>query len=65
MKDQVSFGDQVININGTSLSNCPMSQIAIEEIMKLFPEIQDILLLKRTIREKNRNQKRKIDFKTI
>ena len=32
MKDKVAFGDQVININGTSLDDCPMSQMAVEDI---------------------------------
>ena len=33
MKDKVSFGDQVININGTSLSGLPMSQLEVDKIM--------------------------------
>ena len=65
MKDQVSFGDQVININGTSL-NCPMSQIAIEEIMNAILGDTGYIIIKKDNQErKNRNQKRKIDFKTI
>ncbi|WP_065217946.1 MULTISPECIES: aspartyl protease family protein [Butyricimonas] len=33
MKDEVSFGDQVVDINGTSLANLPMSQLEIDKIM--------------------------------
>ena len=59
MKDQVSFGDQVININGTSLSNCPMSQIAIEEIMNAIPGDTGYIIIKKgQSGEKNRNQKK-------
>ncbi len=47
MKDQVSFGDQVININGTSLSNCPMSQIAIEEIMNAIGGDTGYIIIKK------------------
>ena len=57
MKDQVSFGDQVININGTSLSNCPMSQIAIEEIMNAIPGDTGYIIIKKD------NQERKIEIK--
>lgn len=37
MKNKVAFGDQVVNINGTSLKDYPMSQIAVEEIMNAIP----------------------------
>lgn len=33
MKGEVSFGDQVVDINGTSLANLPMSQLEIDKIM--------------------------------
>ena len=37
MKEKVSVGDEVININGSSLEQCPMSQSAVEEMMNNIP----------------------------
>lgn len=52
MKDKVAFGDQVININGTSLKDCPMSQIAIEDIMNAIPGDTGYIIVKKDNQEK-------------
>lgn len=57
MKNQVSFGDQIVNINGTSLKNCPMSQIAVEEIMNAIPGNTGYIIVKKD------NQEKKIEIK--
>lgn len=57
MKDRVSFGDQVININGTSLKNCPMSQISVEEIMNAIPKDTGYIIVKKD------NMEKKIEIK--
>lgn len=57
MKDKVTFGDEVVNINGTSLKDCPKSQMAVEEIMNAIPgETAYIILLKD-------NQEKRIEIK--
>lgn len=57
MKDKVAFGDEVVNINGTSLKNCPKSQMAVEEIMNAIPgETAYIIILKN-------NQEKRIEIK--
>ena len=57
MKDRVSFGDQVININGTSLKNCPMSQVFVEEIMNAIPKDTGYIIVKKD------NMEKKIEIK--
>lgn len=52
MKDKVAFGDQVININGTSLDNCPMSQIVVEEIMNAITGDTGYIIIKKDNQEK-------------
>lgn len=52
MKDKVAFGDQVININGTSLENCPMSQIVVEEIMNAITGDTGYIIIKKDNQEK-------------
>lgn len=57
MKDIVSFGDEVVNINGTSLKDCPPSQIVVEEIMNGIPgDTAYIVILKD-------NKEKKIEIK--
>lgn len=57
MKDKVAFGDEVVNINGTSLKDCPKSQMAVEEIMNAIPgETAYIIILKN-------NQEKRIEIK--
>lgn len=57
MKDKIAFGDEVVNINGTSLKDCPKSQMAVEEIMNAIPgETAYIILLKD-------NQEKRIEIK--
>ena len=52
MKDTVAFGDEVININGTSLKDCPMSQMAVEEIMNAIPGDTGYIIIKKDNKEK-------------
>ena len=52
MKDKVAFGDEVININGTSLKDCPMSQMAVEEIMNAIPGDNGYIIIKKDNQEK-------------
>lgn len=52
MKDKVAFGDQVININGTSLDDCPMSQMAVEDIMNAIPGDTGYIIVKKDNQEK-------------
>lgn len=52
MKDTVAFGDEVININGTSLKDCPMSQMAVEEIMNAIPGDTGYIIIKKIIKRK-------------
>lgn len=52
MKDKVAFGDHVININGTSLKDCPMSQMAVEEIMNAIPGETGYIIIKKDNEEK-------------
>lgn len=57
MKDIVSFGDEVVNINGTSLKDCPPSQIVVEEIMNAISgDTAYIVILKD-------NKEKKIEIK--
>lgn len=51
MKETVSFGDQVVNINGTPLKECPMSQSAIEEIMNAIPGETGYVIVRKDNRE--------------
>ncbi|MEY8687027.1 hypothetical protein AB9N12_13145 [Bacteroides sp. AN502(2024)] len=57
MKDKVAFGDEVININGTSLKDCPMSQMAVEEIMNAIPGDTGYIIIKKD------NQEKRIEIK--
>ena len=57
MKDKVAFGDQVININGTSLDDCPMSQMAVEDIMNAIPGDTGYIIVKKD------NQEKKIEIR--
>ena len=52
MKDTVAFGDEVININGTSLKDCPMNQMAVEEIMNAIPGDTGYIIIKKDNQEK-------------
>ena len=52
MKDVVAIGDEVININGTSLKNCPMSQMAVEEIINAIPGDSGYIIVKKDNKEK-------------
>lgn len=52
MKDKVAFGDEVIDINGTSLKDCPMSQMAVEEIMNTIPGDTGYIIIKKDNLEK-------------
>lgn len=53
MKDKVAFGDQVVNINGTSLKECPQSQIEVERIMNDIPgDTGYIIILKDNLEKK-------------
>lgn len=52
MKDKVAFGDQVVNINGTSLENYPMSQMAVEEIMDAITGDSGYIIIKKDDQEK-------------
>lgn len=51
MKGKLSFGTQVLNINGKSLKNCPMSQMAIEEIMDAIVEDTAYIIVKKDGKE--------------
>jgi hypothetical protein len=42
----------VININGTSLKDCPMSQMAVEEIMNAIPGDTGYIIIKKDNQEK-------------
>lgn len=52
MKEKVTFGDPVININGTSLKDCPMSQMAVEEIMNAIPGNTGYIIIEKDNQEK-------------
>lgn len=52
MKDKLSFGDQVVNINGTSLDGCPMSQFAVESIMNAIPGDTGFIIVKKDGKER-------------
>ena len=56
-EDKVAFGDQVININGTSLDDCPMSQMAVEDIMNAIPGDTGYIIVKKD------NQEKKIEIR--
>lgn len=47
MKDKVSMGDQVVNINGVDLEEFPMSQAKIEEIMNNIEGNVGYIIVKR------------------
>lgn len=57
MKDQVAFGDEVININGTSLKDCPMTQMAVEKILNDISGDEAYIIVKKD------NQERRIEIK--
>lgn len=57
MKDKVDFGDQVIDINGTSLKDCPMSQMAVEDIMNAIPGDTGYIIIRKD------NQEKKIEIR--
>lgn len=57
MKGKVAFGDQVTNINGTSLKDCPMSQMAVEDIMDAISGDTAYILVK------NGNKEQRIEIK--
>lgn len=50
------MGD-VININGTSLDDCPMSQMAVEDIMNAIPGDTGYIIVKKG------NQEKKIEIR--
>lgn len=52
MKDQVTFGDEVVNINGASLQDCPKSQIAVEKIMNDIPGNSGYIIIRRDNKDK-------------
>lgn len=52
MKDEVAFGDEVIDINGTSLKDCPKTQMAMEKIMNAIPEDTAYIIVKKDGQEK-------------
>lgn len=52
MKDIVAIGDEVTDINGTSLKNCPMSQMAVEEIINAIPGDTAYIIVKKDNKEK-------------
>lgn len=51
MKEKVAFGDEVININGTSLKECPKSQMAVEKIMNAIPGDTGYIIVRRDNKE--------------
>ncbi len=57
MKDKVAFGDEVININGTSLKDCQLSQMSVEDIMYAIPGDTGYIIVKKD------NQEKKIEIK--
>lgn len=52
MKDKVAYGDQVTDINGTSLKDCPKSQLAVEEIMNAISGDTAYIIVKKGNLEK-------------
>lgn len=58
MKDKVAFGDEVVNINGTSLKDCPNSQLAVEEILNAIPEDTAYIVILKDNKEKKIEIKR-------
>lgn len=53
MKDVVTFGDQVININGTDITGFPMSQPAVDSVMNAIKsDVGYIVVLKDGKKEK-------------
>ena len=53
MKDVVTFGDQVININGTDITGVPMSQPAVDSVMNAIrSDVGYIVVLKDGKKEK-------------
>ena len=53
MKDVVTFGDQVININGTDITGFPMSQPAVDSVMNAIrSDVGYIVVLKDGKKEK-------------
>ncbi len=52
MKDQLSFGDEVVDINGTKLTGLPMSQWEIEEIMSTIEGEQAYIVILKDGKEK-------------
>lgn len=57
MKDVVSFGDQVVDINGTDITKFPMSQPAVDSVMNAIKEnVGYIIVLKN-------GQKKKIEIR--
>ena len=51
MKDQVKIGDVVTHINGISLKDCEMSQMAVEAIMNAIPGDTGYILVNRDGKE--------------
>lgn len=60
MKDKVNFGDQVININGTSLADLPMSQLEINKIMESIEGDVAYIVVMREGKEKKIEIRREI-----
>lgn len=58
MKDKVAFGDEVVNINGTPLKDCPLSQVAIEDIMNAISGNAAYIIVKKGNDEKRIEIKR-------
>lgn len=58
MKGQVDFGDQVVNINGISLEDCPLSQMAIEDIMNAISDDTAYIVIKKGNKEQRIEIKR-------
>ncbi len=58
MKDKVAFGDEVVNINGTPLKDCPLSQVAIEDIMNAISGNTAYIIVKKGNDEKRIEIKR-------
>ena len=58
MKDKVAFGDQVLNINGTSLKDLPLSQKAIEDIMNAITTDTGYIIVKKGNKEQQIEIKR-------